>query len=232
MIVYAKVPVIIPFTAMQQELEYAVLHWNDHFNKMNYQGNWTVVPLRSVEGSDTIIPGLTENDVFSDHPNMKLFPSVKSLLDTLQCPVRAVRLLNLSAGAVIRPHRDNELSFEHGEARLHIPLITNPEVEFYVHDQRVIMQPGECWYINANLRHHVTNRGKTDRIHLVIDCKVNDWLQELIGSSEVLNCAADYSMQQLSQMIFALRDQNTVTANQLADEFQKQYERCQTSLDI
>jgi mannose-6-phosphate isomerase-like protein (cupin superfamily) len=224
MIVYAKLPVVASCVVMQQELEHASLHWSDHFNTMNYEGRWTVLPLRSIEGNDTIIPGLTAEDVFINHPNMELFPSVKILLSTLECTVRSVRLLNLAAGAVIKPHCDNELSFERGEVRLHIPLITNPDVAFYVHDQRVAMQPGECWYINANLRHHVTNGGKTDRIHLVIDCKVNDWLRELMSSAEVISMAPDYTQQQLSQMIAALRDQDTVTANQLADEFQKQYD--------
>ena len=167
MIVCAKVSVFPEYAMMNQELKSASMHWNNHFNSGNYEGSWTVLPLRSVDGRDTIIPGLTGNDIFADHPNMDMFPSVRKLLDTFQCTVKSVRLLNLVAGAVIKPHRDAELSFEQGEARLHIPLITNPDVEFYVQDQRVTMQPGECWYMNANLRHHVTNRGKTDRIHLL-----------------------------------------------------------------
>lgn len=224
MIVYANLPLLAPYAAMQQDFECAALQWSDHFNKMNYEGSWTVVPLRSVEGNDSIIPGLTATDVFLDHPNVELFPSVKKLLAAMECNLRSVRLLNLAAGASIKPHRDHELSFEQGEARLHIPLVTNDEVEFYVHDQRVVMQTGECWYMNANLKHHVVNRGKTDRVHLVIDCKVNEWLEELMASATVISHAADYSKEQLSGMICALRDQHTVTANQLADEFQRQYD--------
>jgi hypothetical protein len=37
------------------------------------------------------------------------------------------------------------------------------------------MGGGECWYINANLPHSVSNLGGTDRIHLVMDWVVNDW---------------------------------------------------------
>lgn len=212
---------------MYQELKSASLHWDNHFNSNNYEGSWKVLPLRSVGGQDTIIPGLTANDVFADHPNMDLFPSVRKLLVTFQCTVKSVRLLNLAAGAVIKPHCDHDLSFEQGEARLHIPLITNPDVAFYVQNQRITMLPGECWYMNANLRHHVTNGGKTDRIHLVIDCEVNTWLRELINSAGYLSRIPDYCQQQLLEMIGALRFQNTVTANQLADEFEKQYNQYQ-----
>jgi hypothetical protein len=38
------------------------------------------------------------------------------------------------------------------------------------------MKEGECWYLNFNLPHRVKNSGTADRIHLVIDCVVNDWL--------------------------------------------------------
>lgn len=232
MIVCAKVPVFPEYALINQELKSASLHWNNHFNSGNYEGSWTVLPLRTVEGRDTIIPGLTGNDIFADHPNMDMFPSVRKLLDTFQCTVKSVRLLNLVAGALVKPHCDYELSFEQGEARLHIPLITNPDVEFYVQDQRVTMQPGECWYINANLRHQVTNRGKTDRIHLVIDCEVNTWLRALINSAGYISDIPDYSQQQLPNMIGELRVQDTVTSNQLADEFENQYNQYQPLAQI
>ena len=38
------------------------------------------------------------------------------------------------------------------------------------------MGEGEAWYLNLNLRHSVVNSGPTPRVHLVIDCVVDDWL--------------------------------------------------------
>lgn len=223
MIVCAKITSSGLHDAMKRNLEDSLLHWEDHFNKSNYEGNWTGLALRAVKGlHQTIIPGFTADDVFEDHPNMDFFPAVKTFLDTLQCTVRSVRLLNLAAGAVILPHCDHELSFEQGEARLHLPVITNSDVRFYVQEQRVIMQEGECWYINANLRHHVTNAGQTDRIHLVVDCVVNDWLKTQITSASVIRSAPDYSPEQLNNIIRELRLQHTITSGQLADELQQQ----------
>nr|HMS43742.1 aspartyl/asparaginyl beta-hydroxylase domain-containing protein [Pyrinomonadaceae bacterium] len=68
------------------------------------------------------------------------------------------------------------LGLEDGEIRIHIPVLTNPQVEFILDDQKVEMQEGEAWYLNFNLFHTVRNEGTTDRIHLVIDCVVNDWM--------------------------------------------------------
>jgi hypothetical protein len=49
--------------------------------------------------------------------------------------------------------------------------------------QRVVMNEGECWYNDFNLPHSVANHGTTDRVHLVIDCVLNDWLRALFAAS-------------------------------------------------
>ena len=43
---------------------------------------------------------------------------------------------------------------------------------------------GEAWYLDLNLRHRVDNHSDTDRIHLVIDCVVNDWVRALFETKE------------------------------------------------
>jgi hypothetical protein len=53
-------------------------------------------------------------------------------------------------------------------------------MEFYLAGSRVVMGEGECWYLDLSQPHRLHNRGKTDRIHLVIDCVVNDWLRSII----------------------------------------------------
>jgi aspartyl/asparaginyl beta-hydroxylase (cupin superfamily) len=92
--------------------------------------------------------------------------------------------MRLKAGSSIREHRDYQLGFEDGEVRLHIPVVTNTEVEFVLDGVRSDMKEGECWYHNFNLPHRVANRGTVDRVHLVLDCVVNDWLREMLLSTE------------------------------------------------
>jgi hypothetical protein len=43
-------------------------------------------------------------------------------------------------------------------------------------DRHLEMKPGEACYRIVNHHHRVTNGGTSDRIHLVIDCVVKDWL--------------------------------------------------------
>jgi hypothetical protein len=85
--------------------------------------------------------------------------------------------MKLAAGSIIKEHRDHDLSYEHGFMRLHIPVVTNPDVEFLLNGRRVVMNPGECWYLRLSDPHAVANRGREDRIHLVIDTEVNEWLR-------------------------------------------------------
>jgi hypothetical protein len=38
------------------------------------------------------------------------------------------------------------------------------------------------WERNINLPHRVHNRSAVDRVHLVLDCVVNDWLDARLGN--------------------------------------------------
>jgi quercetin dioxygenase-like cupin family protein len=63
--------------------------------------------------------------------------------------------------------------------RIHIPVQTNPDVKFVVDGRALPLKEGEAWYINFNLPHRIYNGGATDRVHLVIDCRLNAWLDAM-----------------------------------------------------
>jgi hypothetical protein len=220
MVRYAKLPLSFDVKAMQSELSAACKDWRPHLNTYHYSGSWTVLPLRSPGGDDeNIVPDLIgKHNEYLDTLFMGQFPSVKTLVSILCCPVMSVRFLNLQAGAVIKEHRDNELAFEKGEARLHFPVFTNADIEFYCENERIILGEGECWYLNANLPHRVTNNSNKDRIHLVIDCKVNHWLKDVIGSSDKIAFKKEEVDDNLLNLIKHLRYQNTEASNKYADE--------------
>lgn len=158
-----------------------------HFNTAYYEGDWSVVPLRSVGGrADQIYPDPTAKASFADTPLLARCPYIQHVLASFPCPQQAVRFLRLKAGSSIKEHTDYMLEFEDGEVRVHIPVVTNPEVEFVLNGTRIEMKEGESWYHNFNLPHRVANRGTTDRIHLVIDCVVNDWLRELLLAADAV----------------------------------------------
>src|SRR5438477_42773 len=130
---YAKIDVAVNIAAIQQEVLSLANGWIPHFNTMHYEGNWTVLPLRSPGGSaEQIIPDILHKEPYMNTPLMQACAAIQNLLAAWQCPLKSVRLLNLHSGSVIKEHCDHELSFEQGEARLHFPVFTNSGVEFYV----------------------------------------------------------------------------------------------------
>jgi len=173
-------------TGLQEDiLKLLAQPWADHVNKNDYQGRWDVLPLRCLRQHVTahiVLQSfaIAEDDKWEDLPVLDRCPAIQSLLNYLQCPIKSARLMRLTAGAQIKPHRDPGLCMEQGEARLHVPIQTSDSVCFIV-DQKIIpMRAGELWYFNADQLHEVYNRGDEDRINLVIDCVVNDWLREKI----------------------------------------------------
>ena len=155
--------------------------WRAHFNNHYHDGGWQGVALRSTGGDSTrLFADPTRAVEPTNTPLLAQCPAIAAALAQLQCPIRDVRLLRLAAGSVIREHCDPDLRFDEGQARLHIPLVTHPLVEFYVDGERVMMEAGECWFLELSHHHRVHNASNIERIHLVIDCDANAWLQAAI----------------------------------------------------
>lgn len=221
------------FDADKMKAEVASLeaaNWQQHYNRAHYEGGWTVLPLRAINGETENIfavhAAINSAGQYQDTPLLLACPYLQSVLNFFQCEKTAVRLMKLHAGAVIKEHRDTALCFEEGEARLHIPVITNPGVSFYLDDEKLQLKEGECWYMNLCLRHSVQNDGATDRVHLVIDCLVNDWLWELVTTGAVLQKQAEaenantYDTASKQKMISELRRMNTPVSLALAAQLE------------
>ena len=155
--------------------------WVPHFNTAYYEGDWSGAALRAVGGvSDRLYPDPTATDGFADTPILARCPHAAALLAAFACPLLSVRFLRLGPGARIREHSDLNLGAEDGEVRIHVPVRSNAGVEFLLDGAPVEMGDGEAWYLDLNLRHAVVNAGATARVHLVVDCVVNDWLAALL----------------------------------------------------
>ncbi len=185
----AKLPFRLDPQALQKDLAgLEHVDWIDHFVEQNYEGSWTVIPLRGPRNAVHPVmmiysdPGCTD---FADTPYLDACPYFQEVLESLLCPVNAVRLMRLEPGSRIKEHADHDLSLEDGNARLHIPVTTHSQVEFCLNGRSVVMNEGECWYLRLSDPHSVTNRGDSDRVHLVVDVSVNPWLEKLISSGDV-----------------------------------------------
>jgi mannose-6-phosphate isomerase-like protein (cupin superfamily) len=150
--------------------------WEPHFNTQQYEGDWSGVALRTAVGSPLALYPDPGRDEFADTPLLAASPEWQAALARVASPLQTVRLLRLGPGATITSHRDHHLAHQHGEVRLHVPLVSGAEVTFWLDEVEVPMRAGECWYLDLTRMHRVTNSGTSPRVHLVIDCRVDEWL--------------------------------------------------------
>lgn len=98
-----------------------------------------------------------------------------------------VMLARMAAGGVIQPHRDANPAAKWPH-KIHVPLITNENVIFYVEGARRHLVEGEAVEVNNMGTHSVENRGATDRIHLIFeyydaDQQDPEWIESVAQSA-------------------------------------------------
>jgi hypothetical protein len=225
MIKYLQLPFNFDSNRLKEEVDALEKNsWKLHFQVLHYEGEWTALPLRSINGNpQNIFVSPIPDNIYQDTIFLKECPYLQQVLGSFKCQLLGVRLLKLNAGAVIKEHRDAELCFEKGEIRLHIPVITHEDVEFYLDKERMPLKEGDCWYMNFNLLHSINNKSSINRIHLVIDAQVNDWVTELFRQPLLFKKEIEepgYDPQTKKKIIEQLRQMNTEVSNRVAEEME------------
>jgi len=95
-----------------------------------------------------------------------------------------VMLARMAPGGEIEPHEDTNPAAKWPH-KIHVPLVTNPEVTFFVDDVPYHFDVGEAVEVNNMAVHAVTNGGTTDRIHLIfeyfdLDQPDPEWIEPLV----------------------------------------------------
>jgi aspartyl/asparaginyl beta-hydroxylase (cupin superfamily) len=81
--------------------------------------------------------------------------------------VQAV-LDGMPPGSSISRHRDQSKIYTVAH-RVHLPIVTDPAVKFYIDGSEYHFKAGEFFEFNNRLEHGVCNESKVFRVHLVVD---------------------------------------------------------------
>lgn len=155
-------------------------NWPKHHTEQNYSGEWSAMALKSPSGDPHDLKTAPAGTDYVATPLLDQLPYIRdTVLPKFECDMRRVRLMRLAAGSEILEHIDRFYPIR-DEVRIHIPLLTNQDVTFTVDGQSGHLAAGETWYMDFNAPHAVSNKGSSDRVHLVLDCILNDWLRELL----------------------------------------------------
>ncbi|MEQ1724944.1 MAG: aspartyl/asparaginyl beta-hydroxylase domain-containing protein [Sphingopyxis sp.] len=146
---------------------------------------WIAHPGR-VAGNDAV-PLITPGGVITNSfagpmaPTEHLLacPYIMEIMADLGAVWGRSRLMGLAPAADVPEHVDVGYYWR-THLRLHIPVITNPKVEFTCDGNTVHMAAGECWAFDSFCLHNVRNLGTEKRVHLVLDTVGGDKLWDMM----------------------------------------------------
>ena len=150
--------------------------WLPHVQ--GFAGN-SAIPLISLNGE--------MNDDFNGPmqvtEKLQRSPYIKQVLNSFGEVFGRSRLMGLDGKCAVPEHRDVNYHW-FSRVRIHIPVITNPDVLFYCGDTNVHMAAGETWIFDSWKKHRVENASDENRVHLVIDTAGSAKFWQLVGAAE------------------------------------------------
>lgn len=172
---FYRLPLTLDVKRLQEEVA-ALPDEAWHAHPTGYAGNSSVRLISAGGGENDDMVGDMQPTQW-----LERMPYVRQILSQLGLVWSRSRLMRLEPGARVPPHSDVSYHWRN-RMRLHMPVITDPAVEFRCDDQTVHMEAGSVWTFDNWRPHQVDNRSRITRIHLVADT---------CGNSKLLDSLTD-----------------------------------------
>jgi hypothetical protein len=163
--------------AVQREVSKVEAQWTNVYSDY-HTGGWQTLSLLNSTSSPT--DTLIEDCEPVETSLLENMPHTSALLKGLGFRYMWARLAKLQVNAFMHEHRDYQELKNVRRLRLHIPIITNPFSSIVIDRTRIHLALGYIWKLNPIYRHAAGNFGKEDRIHIILDCYVDDALDALV----------------------------------------------------
>ncbi|MCL1144810.1 aspartyl/asparaginyl beta-hydroxylase domain-containing protein [Shewanella sp. 10N.261.52.F9] len=171
---FYKLPLTFDIERLKQEVsKFTEQEWVAHHE--SFKGN-SAIPLVSVNGE------------FNNDFKGQMLPTsalekcayIQQVIASFDEVIGRSRLMRLGPGAEVPLHSDINYHW-YKRVRIHIPIITEPNVEFHCADKQVHMAAGECWIFDSWKYHRVANLSDCHRVHLVIDIAGSSRFWEMVN---------------------------------------------------
>jgi hypothetical protein len=177
---FYTLPLRFDVEKLKKELAaFAESDWQKHPN--DYKGN-IAIPLISVNG------GI--NDDFAGPmlatPFLDSSPYMRQVIASFDSVVSRSRLMRLEGRHEVPLHSDINYHWW-SRVRIHVPIVTTPDVIFHCGDQQVHMAPGEAWIFDSWKMHRVVNPSGKTRVHLVIDTAGSPEFWDLVSRAKTVS---------------------------------------------
>lgn len=114
-------------------------------------------------------------------PALERCPRLMQVMQALGATWGRSRLMKLHGESEVSAHVDTNYYWRE-RMRVHVPIVTTPDVRFQCGEGEVNMAAGECWIFDTWRRHRVLNGNTRERIHLVMDTVGGERLWDLIAA--------------------------------------------------
>lgn len=165
-------------TAVVREIQDAGIEYKVSYGEYQSGGWYTTTLYKPADKA-------ANNEITDGHaiPTaiMEKMPITKKLFEELGLEYFAIRIAKAVPDAFLWEHRDYIELGEEEKLRLHIPLVTNADANIQFSECSVHMAAGNIWKLDPTVSHAIANKGDTDRIHLILDCYLNDKLKAMIA---------------------------------------------------
>ncbi len=180
---FYKLPLRFDVERLRKELAaFPESDWQTH--PSDYKGN-LAIPLVSVNGRI--------NDDFAGPmqptPQLKRSPYMQQVIATFRSVCSRSRLMRLEGRHDVPLHSDINYHWW-SRVRIHVPIVTTPDVIFHCGDQQVHMAEGEAWIFDSWKMHRVVNPSGKTRVHLVIDTSGSPEFWELVESAQIFSSSS------------------------------------------
>ncbi len=135
--------------------------WAAHPNDIPGNSSIRLISVNGTQNDDV-------NGRMAMTPHLAKLPYLRQILGSFGVVWGRSRLMRLAPGASVPQHADINYHW-FTRVRLHIPIVTEPEVRFFCGDESVHMAAGEAWLFDNWRLHRVENASDRERIHLVAD---------------------------------------------------------------
>lgn len=160
---FLQIPLLFDADALAAEIEaLGESVWKPH--PQGFAGN-SMLPLVSVGGDP-------DNEAFSGEmrptPHLQRCRYLQQALASFGATIGRTRLMRLAGQAEVARHTDQGYYWVE-RMRIHVPIVTQPTVQFECDAITINMAAGECWIFDTWRQHRVLNDATRSRIHLVCD---------------------------------------------------------------
>jgi hypothetical protein len=151
--------------------------WAPHPNEIAGNSSIRLISVKGGQNDDV-------NGPMAMTPLLMQSPFLQQILASFGVVWGRSRLMRLAPGASVPRHADINYHW-FTRVRLHIPIVTHPEVRFHCGDESVHMEAGEAWLFDNWRLHSVENPSEHERIHLVADTSGSSSFWQFVANSLV-----------------------------------------------